>query len=299
MEGSSLRRGGVPFKIAKAIGGGFMAISFVKMHGLGNDFVVVDGRNTPFYPDKNLCLWLADRHRGVGYDQLIVLGKPEAKEADLSITIYNADGSVAGACGNGTRCVAKLFFEEAGRNEAIIETQGGLLAVAQPEPGLYSVVFGPPRLRWEDIPLASPCDTLMVATGVADLPDACCVNVGNPHAVFFVENADDIDLATVGPVLENHALFPERCNIEFAHLIDRKHIRMRVWERGTGITQACGSAALATVVAAVRRELAEREVFVHMDGGDLRIQWQNHNGALVLMGPATTVFSATIMEDLR
>lgn len=275
-----------------------MSVDFIKMHGLGNDFVIIDGRTNDFTPSRAFCLSVADRHRGVGYDQLIVLAKPKTEGADLYMHIYNSDGSQAGACGNATRCVASLLFKEKGQKEGVIETVTEPLKVSEGENGLISVEFGAPKLDWQAIPLAEERDTLSVSFGEAHALDACCVNVGNPHAVFFVPDVMSIPLNEIGPKLEHDPVFPQRCNIEFAQILDPEHIRMRVWERGTGITQACGSGACATLVAAVRRGLTQRKATIQLDGGDLMVEWRESDGHVILSGGATTSFTGTLSEDL-
>jgi len=274
-----------------------MSRNFLKMHGLGNDFVIIDGRKDDFLPDQNFCLKVADRNRGVGYDQLIILGKPKDPAADLYMHIYNCDGSLTGACGNATRCVASLLFKETHKTSGVIQTVTELLKVWQEPNGLYAVAFGTPRLDWRDIPLAREMDTLNVPFPLMGAIDACCVNVGNPHSVFFVPNVTDIPLSEIGPKLENDGLFPDRCNIEMAEILDRAHIRMRVWERGTGITQACGSGACATLVAAVRRGLTDRKATIHLDGGDLMVEWRETDGHVILSGPAALSFEGTLNEQ--
>lgn len=271
-----------------------MSRDFLKMHGLGNDFVIIDGREDGFLPDKDFCLRVADRHRGVGYDQLIILAKPKDPTADLYMHIYNCDGSLAGACGNATRCVASLLFKETGKNNGIIQTVADMLSVRKGANDLYTVEFGPPRLEWDQIPLAKESNTLNLAFNLMGDCTASCSNVGNPHAVFFVPDVMAIDLPTIGPKLEHDAIFPQRCNIEFAQVLDPTHIRMRVWERGTGITQACGSAANATLVAAVRRGLSERKATILMDGGDLIIEWRESDGRIIMTGPAALSFHGTL-----
>jgi diaminopimelate epimerase len=264
--------------------------SFVKMHGLGNDFVIFDGRADAFLPDAAFCRAVADRHRGIGCDQIIVLGNPISREADLFMRIVNADGTTVKACGNGTRCVAALLFKENGKSEGVIETEAGLLKVWRAEGGLYAVDFGPPRLGWKDIPLAEAHDTLKIPLKVGDLKDPCCVNMGNPHAVFFVRDVEHVQLEKWGPQLETHPLFPDRCNIEAAQILAPDRIRMRVWERGTGITQACGTGAAATHVAAVRRGLTERRATIVLDGGELVLEWRETDGHVILAGGAAFVF---------
>lgn len=276
-----------------------MALSFLKMHGLGNDFVIIDSRESGFMPDTSFCLRVADRHRSVGYDQLIVLARPHHPTADLYMHMFNADGSKAGACGNATRCVARLLFEQTGKTEGIIETVAGLLKVRLEGTNLYAVDFGPPRLDWEQIPMASACDTLSVDVGLADIGAATCVSMGNPHAVFFVPDVMKVELSGVGPTIEHHALFPQRTNVEFAQVLDPRNIRMRVWERGTGVTEACGSGASATLVAAVRRGLCERKAVIHLDGGDLGVEWRESDGHVILSGPAALSFSGTFGDFLE
>lgn len=275
-----------------------MPRSFIKMNGLGNDFVIIDGRTDGFIPDKAFCLAVADRHLGVGYDQLIVLAPPKDPTTNLYMHIYNSDGSTAGACGNATRCVARLFFEESGKETGIIETTAGLLHITKKEKGVFAADMGPVHLDWQSIPLAKDIDTLNVSLGVDEIGLACCINVGNPHAVIFVDDLNNIDLNTIGPKLENHDLFPDRCNIEFAQIIDKSHIRMRVWERGTGITMACGSGACATLVAAVRRGLSDRKATIHLDGGALHIHWRKEDEHVILSGTASKCYTGQLFDEL-
>lgn len=274
---------------------------FIKMHGLGNDFVIIDGRKDGFLPSKECCLKIAHRNRGVGYDQLIVLSQPKAPEAALFMTIFNSDGSMSGTCGNATRCVARLLFNETGKSEGVIQTVSGLLKVWEEPGNLIAVDFGPPRLDWTEIPLAHAADTLAVKLDIAgheDLPEACCVSMGNPHAVFFVPDVTVISLSEIGPKIENHPTFPLRTNVEFAQILDAQNIRMRVWERGTGITEACGSGACATVVAAIRRGLADRRATVHLDGGELTVTWREEDGHVILSGPTALSFTGELPDDL-
>jgi len=273
-----------------------MPRNFWKMHGLGNDFVIIDGRADDFVPDEDFCLRVADRHRGVGFDQIIILGKPKDPSADLYMSMFNADASIVKACGNATRCVARLLFEETGKTSGVIQTISGLLKVWKEAEGIYAVDFGEPRLKWDEIPLAKECDTLSVDLGIQGVPPACCASVGNPHAVHFVPDAAAVALSEVGPKLEHHPIFPDRCNIEFAHIIDRQNIRMRVWERGTGITQACGSGALATGIAAIRRGLTDRKITIHLDGGDLGVEWREADNHVILSGSTALSFRGTLLE---
>ncbi|MBL9033232.1 MAG: diaminopimelate epimerase [Rhodospirillaceae bacterium] len=258
------------------------AVPFRKMHGLGNDFVVLDARDRAIPLSIAHRRWIADRRRGIGCDQLIVLEPPQDKLADVFMRIYNPDGSEAGACGNATRCIAATVMAENGKRHAIVETVSGLLDTEAVAGGLVSVDMGVARLDWREIPVGEACDTLHLPLALGPLQDPVGVNVGNPHAVFFVADAERIDLAALGPVLERHRLFPERANIEVAQIIASGpdtigRIRMRVWERGAGITQACGSGACATLVAAARRKLTGRSATVVLDGGELLIEWLADN----------------------
>ncbi len=262
---------------------------FVKMHGLGNDFVVLDARTTPLALSEAQTRAIADRKTGVGCDQLIVIAPPISAEAGALMQIRNADGSEVSACGNATRCVADLLLRESGCDEIVIETRAGLLRAKAAGAQSVAVDMGPARLEWSDIPLARPMDTLHLP-----LPgDPVAVSMGNPHAVFFVADLDGVDVAERGAPLERDPLFPERANIEFAQVLAPGRIRMRVWERGTGITRACGTGACATLVAAVRRGLTKRRADVVLDGGTLTIEWLE-NGHVLMTGPVATSFTGTL-----
>ncbi|MFA4995084.1 MAG: diaminopimelate epimerase [Bdellovibrionales bacterium] len=274
-----------------------LALPFLKMDGLGNDFVVFDGRLNGFSPTEKFLRAVADRKRGIGCDQVIVLRRPESPQADVHMDIYNRDGSQVGACGNATRCIASLMFAELERNNCIIETIAGFLKAWEDPSGLIAVDFGAPRFVWNEIPLAREVDTLHVPVAYGGLEDPCCVNVGNPHAVFFVPDVDAVNLMEVGPRLENDPMFPERCNIEIAQILASDRIRMRVWERGTGITEACGSGSCATLVAAVRRNLSARRATVVLDGGELVIEWRDDNHILMI-GPASLDYRGVVAEDI-
>jgi len=263
---------------------------FVKMHGLGNDFVVFDGRNDGFVPDADFCRAVADRHRGIGCDQITTLAKPNTDEVDIFMHMANADGSLVRGCGNASRCVGKLLFEETGKREGVIETISGQVHVWREGEDCVAVDFGAPRLGWEDIPLAAAHDTLRVPLQVEGLSNPCCVSMGNPHAVFFVADADSVPLDVWGPEIEKHPLFPDRTNVEVAELKTSDKIRMRVWERGTGITQACGTGAMATLVAAVRRGMSARRASILMDGGELVVTWRESDGHVIMEGTATLAF---------
>ena len=260
-----------------------MRVSFVKMHGLGNDFVVLDAREhqlpriTPA-----LARALADRRHGIGCDQLIVLEPPGAG-ADFKMRIFNPDGGEVEACGNATRAVALLHG-----GPVRIETLGGILSAA-PGNGGAKVEMPEPRFGWDTIPLAYAMDTMAMPVGWEELENPVAVNVGNPHVVFFVEACDAVDLARLGPLIENDPLFPERVNVNVATVVSRNHIRLRVWERGAGLTLACGTGACASAAAAMARDLTEREVTVALPGGELTIAWPQC-GALTMAGPAAESF---------
>ncbi len=272
-------------------------LPFVKMHGLGNDFVVFDARRQALDLSVDQVRAIANRHTGVGCDQLIIMEPPRNGAADVFMRIRNADGSEVEACGNATRCVASAVMKERGADTVVIETVVGLLHAKDGGNDLITVDMGPVRLDWQDIPLAEAMDTLHMGIEEGPLLDPAGVNVGNPHAVFFVDDAESIPLETVGPRVEHHPLFPARINVEAVQVLSPTRLRMRVWERGTGITQACGTGACATLVAAHRRGLAERAAEVILDGGTLRIEW-NDDGHVMMSGPAATSFAGTLDRSL-
>ena len=270
---------------------------FLKMHGLGNDFVVLDARRDPIVLDELGARRLADRHTGIGCDQLIVLEPPRHPAAHLFMRICNADGSAAEACGNAARCVAWLASRETGEARLSIETVAGLLAAEVLGDDRVAVDMGPARICWRDIPLAREMDTLRAELALGPLSAPVCTNIGNPHATFFVADAEAIDLARLGPALEHDPLFLERANIGVATLRDPGHIRLRVWERGAGITRACGSGACAALVAACRRGLAGRAAEVALDGGSLDIHWRS-DGNVIMTGPAAVSFEGSFDDAL-
>ncbi len=276
-------------------------IPFVKMNGLGNDFVVVDGRAAPLGLSGDDIRRIADRQSGIGCDQFITL-EPSAK-ADIFMRIHNADGGEVGACGNATRCIAHLLFEETGKTSATIDTNAGLLHCTDAGDGLISVDMGQPRFKWQDIPLSEEfADTRAVELqiGPIDAPllhSPSVVNVGNPHAIFWVDNVDAHDLAGFGPLLENHPLFPESANISLAAVTGPNAITVRTWERGVGLTRACGTAACAVTVAAARKDLTGRTVTITLPGGDLDIEWRDDDH-IVMTGPYQTEFRGVIDNAL-
>jgi diaminopimelate epimerase len=270
---------------------------FIKMHGLGNDFVVLDARARPIALDDISARAIADRHTGVGCDQLLVMEPPRHSGADVFMRIRNADGDEVEACGNGTRCIAAALMRETGKPRVVIETVAGLLEASQAGAARVTVDMGPARLGWREIPLASDCDTLHVPLNLGPLADPVATNMGNPHATFFVADAEAIDVARLGPELEHHAMFPERANIGIASLAGKDRLRFRVWERGTGITVACGTGACAAAVAAARRGLTGRRVTVIADGGPLEIEWRA-DGHVLMTGPAAVSFSGILDPSL-
>ena len=262
-----------------------MTRPFLKMHGLGNDFVVFDARRDPLSLTAQQVRAIADRYTGVGCDQLIVIERSD--RADAWMRIWNADGGEVEACGNASRCVAQVI----GAN-AVIETAGGLIEGTATADGA-NIDMGAPRFGWDEIPLAYAMDTLHMPVGWEMLENPVAVNVGNPHVVFFVPDTDAIDLERLGPIIEHDPLFPARINVNAASIVSREHIRLRVWERGVGLTRACGTGACATAIAAMRRGLVGRNVTVTLPGGDLSIAWRDDNH-IVMTGPATTAFTGEI-----
>jgi diaminopimelate epimerase len=244
-------------------------LPFRKMHGLGNDFVVVDERGAAPRVTAALARAIADRHRGVGFDQLAVIS--DTPDADLHLTFWNSDGSTAAACGNATRCIARLVMDQTGKSALTITTARGTLQAVDAGNGLTSVNMGQPQLDWYEIPLAEQMDTLHLPIDGAPI----ATGMGNPHCTFFVDDAEAVDLATRGALIEHHPLFPQRTNVQFASLIGPDHLRMRVWERGVGVTLASGSSSCAVAVAAARRGLTGRKVTITLDGGDLAIDWRD------------------------
>jgi diaminopimelate epimerase len=272
-------------------------IRFLKMHGLGNDFVVIDGRRAHVKIDAAAARVLADRRTGIGCDQVIVIEPPRRPTAYIMMRIRNPDGSEAEACGNATRCVAELVKRETGGPKMRIETIAGLLEAEAMADGRIAVDMGPVRTGWRDIPLSHAVDTEHVELSLGPLSTPVCTNIGNPHATFFVDDVAAIDLARFGPVLERHALFPERANIGVAAVRNRESIRLRVWERGAGITRACGSGACAALVAAHRRGLTGRHSAVELDGGMLDIAWRE-DGHVIMTGPVALSFEGAFDSKL-
>lgn len=263
-------------------------LPFRKMHGIGNDFVVLDARVRALDLPQTAARLLADRRWGVGCDEILII-EPPRNGGDIFMGVRNADGSVAEQCGNGVRCVADLVMKEMGRAQLIIETLGGPVTAKRANGGLIAIDMGPAKTAWRDIPLAEDRDTLHLKIAEGPLSDPVGVSMGNPHMVFVVPDAEAVDLKTLGPKLERHPLYPERTNVEVIEVQSPNHLRMRVWERGSGITQACGTGACASAVAAIRRGLTERKLTVTLDGGDLQIEWRE-DGHVIMTGPVAYVF---------
>lgn len=273
------------------------ALPFTKMHGLGNDFVILDGRSRSLRLNGGAARAISDRKRGIGCDQLIVLEPPRRDPADVFMRILNADGSESAACGNATRCVAHMVMAETGKSESHVETAHDILEAERETDGRISVDMGRVRFDWRDVPLSEARDTGHLDITIGGLSDPSALGVGNPHCVFFVDNVEAIDIAPIGREVERMALFPERANVQFVQVLDPKTIRQRVWERGVGVTEASGSGACAGFVAAARRGLTERRGDVRLDGGVLSIEWLRDDH-VTLTGPVAHSFSGVLDRDL-
>lgn len=272
---------------------------FLKMNGLGNDFVVVEARDGGFRPSAEEVRRIADREQGIGCDQLIAI-EPSGK-ADALMRIWNADGAEVEQCGNAARCVAWLLMEAGGREAVTLETAGGLLQAGRAGKLAVTVDMGAPRLDWREIPLAEEMDTrgIELQVGPIDAPalhTPGCVSMGNPHVVFFVPDVAAAPVRQAGPMIENHLLFPEGVNVGFAEVRGRDRIGLRVWERGAGETQACGTGACAALVAANRRGLTNRAAAVELRGGELRIEWRESDDHVLMTGPVSLDFAGSLPD---
>ncbi len=265
-----------------------IGLPFMKMHGLGNDFVIVDARAHPVGITPAIARGIAHRRFGVGFDQLAVI---ENGQSDAHLVFYNADGTTSAACGNATRCIAQFLMDETQRSELTLTTQRGTLVARDAGNNLTSVNMGQPQLDWNDIPLAQAMDTLELP--IEGGPTA--TGMGNPHCTFFVEDAEAIPLEEFGGRYEHHPLFPQRTNVQVAQVVAPDHIRMRVWERGVGITLASGSSSCATAVAAARRGLTGRKVEIDLDGGKIWVDWRDDG--VWMTGPTCHVFSGTLTPE--
>ena len=260
----------------------------MKMHGLGNDFVVIDAREGEVALSKKIISGIADRHFGVGFDQLAVISKGEF---DAHLRFYNADGSESLACGNATRCIARYLMDETSKENLILTTMHGQIPAVDLGNGVTSINMGKPGLEWNKVPLSENIPTLELP--IEGSPTA--TGMGNPHCTFFVEDAEKINLEEMGPKFENHPLFPERTNVQFASIIARDQIRMRVWERGAGVTLASGSSSCATAVAANRKGLTEKKVQIELDGGILSVDWRQDG--VWMTGPTMQVFTGSFSKE--
>ena len=272
---------------------------FRKMNGLGNDFVVLDLRREPLALTDALARAIASRETGIGCDQLITIEEPR-HGGDAFMGIRNNDGGMVEACGNAARCIGRLILDETGKDRVVIETPAGDTVASRAEGEDITVDMGEPRLLWNEIPLSEEFrDTRAIELEVGPLGNPIMqspgvVNVGNPHAIFFVEDVDAIDLGRIGPMLEHHPLFPERANISVAQILSPTHIKLRTWERGAGLTRACGTAACAATVAAVRRRKTERNITVSLPGGDLSLEWREADNHIYMTGAAALDFEGTL-----
>lgn len=272
------------------------------MNGLGNDFVVIDARSNKIEITEIDAKAIADRDTGIGCDQLIVIGK--SVFADARMRIWNNEGGEVESCGNAARCVADVLLSEGQADTVSIETLGGMLSCKRADSGLISVDMGEPSFHWTQIPLAEEFfDTTQIELQIGPIDDPILqapsvVNVGNPHAVFWIDDPEAYDLAKVGPLLENHPIFPERANISLAQVVDEKHIVLKVWERGAGLTRACGTAACAVGAAAARKGIAGRNVTVTLPGGDLQIEWREEDDHIIMTGPFSYDSDGTLPDGL-
>jgi len=280
-----------------------MSRTFLKMNGLGNDFVVIETQTQSFEPTPAEIRAIAKRgDGGIGCDQVIAIDPPRAEGASAYVRFWNADGEETGACGNGTRCVAWLLMQSAGKTEVAFDTVAGRLSGVAAGEKLVTVDMGPPRLAWNEIPLAEEMDTARVElqVGPIDAPwvhTPVCVSMGNPHVVFFVDApVSDAFATSTGSLVEHHPLFPESVNVGFAHVESRDHIRLKVWERGAGLTAACGTGACAAQVAAVRRGLTDRKAKVEFESGSLVIEWRESDGHVIMTGPVSMDFAGELPE---
>jgi diaminopimelate epimerase len=270
-----------------------MSLPFIKMNGLGNDFVIVPADGAPFEPTAEQARAIADREGGIGCDQLIAITRSHAAHAGMRI--WNADGGEVAACGNAARCAAWLVMEALDLDRAHLETPAGVLAAQRAGDRRVTVDMGAPRLGWRDIPLARTLDTCRLEIEIGPLlAQPGCVSMGNPHVVFFVPDVQAAPVTRAGPLMERHPLFPERTNVSFAQILSPHRIRLRVWERGVGETRACGTGACAAVVAAHRRGLADRAVVVELDGGELEIDWSAADDHVRMTGPVGVEFTGLL-----
>jgi diaminopimelate epimerase len=274
-----------------------MSRPFLKMNGLGNDFVVVEARSQPFAPSEAEARAIADRVGGIGCDQLIAI--EASPKADAFMRIWNADGGRVEQCGNAARCVGWLLMEATGRDSASLDTPAGVVLIERAGAKTVTVDMGAPGLDWQQIPLEEPMDTRGIELQVGPIDNPVlhtpgAVSMGNPHCIFFVADAETAPVTQVGSMIEHHRLFPARTNVEFCQVKARDRLRVRVWERGVGVTRACGTGACAALVAAARRNLSDRKATVEMDGGDLVIEWRRSDDHVLMTGPIEVEFTGNL-----
>jgi len=270
-------------------------IEFIKMHGLGNDFVIFDLRDQKMTLSARAVSSIANRRTGVGCDQVIAIETSDKLNIDAAIRIWNADGGEVDACGNAVRCVGSLLLKATGNDQVIIETAERSIKVSGQRNESICVDMGEPQFGWTEIPLAKDLDTLSLDISAGELINPVAISMGNPHAVFFVTDTEAIDLNLLGPDLECHPIFPKRANISIVEIQDFTNIRMRVWERGVGITSACGTGACAAVVAGVRRGLISRSVSVTLDGGKMQVEWRLSDNRVIMVGPVKSSFRGLLL----
>ena len=269
-----------------------MKTSFIKMHGLGNDFVIFDGRQAPIRLNAQQAAKLADRRMGIGCDQVIVM--EASSKADVFMRILNADGSEVSSCGNATRCVAWLIMQENRKDTATVETRAGIMQAVRIGDKDIRVDMGMPKFEWQDIPLAKAVDTKKLDITHGDLHSPAVVSMGNPHMVFVVKDVESVDLQAAGKILEHHPLFPERANVSIAQVIDKRHVKLRVWERGAGLTLACGTAACATVAALHNNGLVDAIAEIKLPGGTLNIEWDKVTQHIYMTGAVAESFTGEV-----
>ena len=266
-----------------------MIINYTKMHGLKNDFIIIDARAKKIFLNKKNIRKISNRKKGLGCDQLVIIEKPKKKKTSAFIKFYNSDGSITKACGNATRCVAFLLMKEFKRKKIALETESTLVNAFLTKNNQVSVDIGKAYFKWKQIPLKRKVNINKVNFNIDSYINPTLINVGNPHIIFFMQNLKKINLKKVGPKIEKNPLFPERINVNFAKILKNNKIELRVWERGAGITKACGTGASATVVAAIKNKLINKRIcYIHMDGGKLKIEYKK-NGHIVMTGPIKTV----------
>ncbi|MCH2541221.1 MAG: diaminopimelate epimerase [Alphaproteobacteria bacterium] len=266
-----------------------MIINYTKMHGLKNDFIIIDARAKKIFLNKKNIQKISNRKKGLGCDQLVIIEKPKKKKTSAFIKFYNSDGSITKACGNATRCVAFLLMKEFKRKKIALETESTLVNAFLTKNNQVSVDIGKAYFKWKQIPLKRKVNINKVNFNIDSYINPTLINVGNPHIIFFMQNLKKINLKKVGPKIEKNPLFPERINVNFAKILKNNKIELRVWERGAGITKACGTGASATAVAAIKNKLINKRIcYIHMDGGKLKIEYKK-NGHIVMTGPIKTV----------